>query len=419
MRSLIVFLKPSVAKRRASLTIGPIGLLLVAASFMGCQVRRPELAGGPVKVDSAQLGVSLQERRDFRFAGGTLGFSNAFAAARLNGVTQLNDSTFSLSIAPENAPINPSPWYAFKVWSATPRRIYFQLDYGRFKHRYDPKISYDKVHWQELGGKDTFSAVISNDTALISGQELIDAAQVYRWTAGLARQPFVKRSIIGYSMLGRPIEVLATARRPKKPVVVLMGRQHPPEISGFMALQAFVEEVFGTSERARRFREHVDVVCIPMINPDGVDEGGWRHNMAGVDLNRDWEGFKQPETRAVKAYLERLVEQGDVDILFALDFHSTYHDVFYTNKPSAGDLLPGFADRWIHALERDVPGYTASIKPSPNGGNVSKGWLSRRFGAEAITYEVGDNTPRPLIRQVAQAAAKRMMEMLPAAVDQP
>ena len=36
----------------------------------------------------------------------------------------------------------------------------------------------------------------------------------------------------------------------------------------------------------------------------------WRHNANGVDLNRDWTAFTQPETQAIKNYLEVQVKEG-------------------------------------------------------------------------------------------------------------
>ena len=41
------------------------------------------------------------------------------------------------------------------------------------------------------------------------------------------------------------------------------------------------------------------VIVYPLMNPDGVDEGHWRHNTGGIDLNRDWAHYNQPETRQV------------------------------------------------------------------------------------------------------------------------
>ena len=66
---------------------------------------------------------------------GNIVFDNDFEGARLNGITQDNDTLFTAIIAAENYPINPSPWYAFKVSSKTPRSIWIHLTYLNAKHR--------------------------------------------------------------------------------------------------------------------------------------------------------------------------------------------------------------------------------------------------------------------------------------------
>lgn len=89
-----------------------------------------------------------------------------------------------------------------------------------------------------------------------------------------------------------------------------------------------------------------------------------------------------------------------------------WYDVFYINKDVCLSHLPDFSNQWIRAFEKELPDYTAKIKPLTNGGNASKDWLSRRFGAEAPTYEVVDKTSRSLIHATAKAAAINMMELL-------
>lgn len=41
----------------------------------------------------------------------------------MNRCEQISETEFKVIISPENEPINPSPWYAFKVWSETKRKI--------------------------------------------------------------------------------------------------------------------------------------------------------------------------------------------------------------------------------------------------------------------------------------------------------
>lgn len=60
--------------------------------------------------------------------------------------------------------------------------------------------------------------------------------------------------------------------------MMVIGRLHPPEVTGQFALQAFVESLCMDSETAKKFRKEYTVYVVPMMNPDGVDNGHWRHN---------------------------------------------------------------------------------------------------------------------------------------------
>ena len=87
---------------------------------------------------------------------------------------------------------------------------------------------------------------------------------------------------------------------------------------------------------AKRFREQFVTFAVPLMNPDGVDNGHWRHNQGGIDLNRDWQNFNQPETSNIKHFLEQKTGEG-YDFVFGGDFHSTWDDI----------LLPaGFYHYW-------------------------------------------------------------------------
>lgn len=194
--------------------------------------------------------------------------------------------------------------------------------------------------------------------------------------------------------------------------MVIVSRQHPPEVSGYMAMTAFVEALLAESAVTTRFLKEYELVIIPMINPDGVDEGNWRHSLAGVDLNRDWIDFQQPETRAVRDYLLTKVQNQQAKVYFALDFHSTYNDVLYTNEDRNDTNKPGLVNSWIAKLHKFEGVRKTVVKPSGNGGNVSKAWFSKVLNAEALTYEVGDDTPRPYLKQKAETLALILTELI-------
>ena len=90
--------------------------------------------------------INIQHYRTISFSKSGLFVSNEFEGARLNDFYQVNDSTYNAVIEPENAPINDSPWYSFKIWSKQKQFIRLNLTYKDGTHRYKPKISYDGNH---------------------------------------------------------------------------------------------------------------------------------------------------------------------------------------------------------------------------------------------------------------------------------
>lgn len=365
--------------------------------------------------------IQWQQRQEYTFDNG-VAFTNRFAGARLNAISQQNDSSYTIDILPENEPINPSPWFAFKVWSARKRTLYITLRYPTTKHRYDPKQSRDGLQWEDIkpisvgAGEKQASFHIDGgpDTLTVAAQEVMSSADGYRWMDSIAALPYVKQQAVGKSRGGKPIRMLTNTGSDGRKLVVVLSRQHPPEVTGYMAMQEFVRTVTGNTALAQDFRKRYELVLFPLLNPDGVDEGNWRHSAGGVDLNRDWELFVQPETRAVKEAVEGLVKDQQAKVEFMLDFHSTYYDIFYINQltdPSASNR-PGFTEAWLAAMKAAIPGFKLNIKPSGNGGNVSKGWFSRALGAEALTYEVGDTTSREQLRLKGRVAAEEMMKLL-------
>ena len=387
--------------------------------LVSCQAKR--LTTNLNKIDSTKINITFQQKKIFKFNNGQVSISNDFAGARINSVIQQNDSTFNLVIAPENTPINPSPWYAFKIWSVNKKRVYINLDYKEAVHRYNPKLLTGSKIWEDVINVKVsndkkaafFDIQVSNDTTLVAAQELISSGDNYKWEDKLTKLPFVKKQKIGLSILGKPINVLTIGKESKK-LIVILSRQHPPEVTGYMAMQEFVETIISDTKLAKDFRTNYQVLLIPFINPDGVDEGNWRHNASGVDLNRDWETFLQPETRSVRNYLLNKVVQQNAKVYFGIDFHSTYYDVFYTNQdqPLKPTNIPGFTTSWLDVFSHQLPKSHLNIKPSPNGGNVSKSWMGRALGAEALTYEVGDDTPRMLLKLKGKVAAENMMQLL-------
>ncbi|MET0265865.1 MAG: M14 family metallopeptidase [Duganella sp.] len=408
-----------------------IGLLLaLGASAQQFQGQPPIRAA----VDTSSRPTDRQAKGVFPFAADGVFFSNEFDGARLNAIERTGPNAYTISITPENAPINMSPWYAFQVWSAVPAEISVKLVYPEpARHRYTPQVSSDGLQWTPLeaariteegkapvaGGamarpqSVTLRLATGKQPLWIAGQELHTSKRVFGWIDDTARQHGLTVSDIGKSTGGRPLKLLTLGNPAGKKALLVISRQHPPEVTGYFAMQSFVETLAGDSELAQRFRKDWTVYVVPLMNPDGVDGGFWRHNVGGIDLNRDWADFNQPETRAVRDFLKQRSEAG-VKFYFGIDFHSTWDDIYYTLDKKFVGNMPGLVPAWLEQIQRAIPDYRPVIQASDRlePTTVSRNYFLKAHGMEAIVFEIGDNTPRDLIRQKGQIGATELMKLI-------
>lgn len=368
--------------------------------------------------------ITYQTKKTYIFQDMGLSVSNEFDGARLNSASQVNDSTVMLHFNPENTPINKSPYYAFKTWSKEPKQIYFGFKYPEeFKHRYNPKKEKNGT-WSVVDSTDMVrideqlfvKLNIESEPQIVASQEINTSEDVRQWYLKkiVGKNDFVRLRSVGESNLGRTLPVLDIyhGNPDGRPLVILLTRQHPPEVTGYFAFQHFLKTIVTESERSTAFLNKYRVLAFPILNPDGVDLGHWRHNSNGVDLNRDWSRYNQPEIKKVVSFIESTIKQDKGRIILGLDFHSTYEDVFYTNKDRDATSLPNFIDDWFTLLEENIDGYSVNEASSNSNKPVSKGWFLFGQNATGITYEIGDHTPKDRIEEIGTVSANAMMEIL-------
>ncbi|MEP5611104.1 MAG: M14 family metallopeptidase, partial [Cyclobacteriaceae bacterium] len=362
----------------------------------------------------------IQEKKTFNQ--GDLFVDNQFDGARVNGLSFTNDSTIKILITPENEPINRSPWYAFRAWtSENSKTVSVTIDYNRmYKHRYWPKISDDRRTWARIDESSvsladdtlslTFSFEVSPDTTWISAQPLETSQDVKAWSQEIAKNKTAAFDVIGKSRMGRDLFHIKLGTGKK--TVVLISRQHPPEVTGYYALKAFVGKLADDSKLSKSFLKKYTVHIYPLLNPDGVDMGHWRHNTGGVDLNRDWAYYKQPEIKQIADHIVRTVKEGNSEVAAGLDFHSTYYDVYYTTSRNLETNYASFTDDWLSYIRDNIEGYEINDQPSGLGSPVSKGWFITQFNVPGITFEIGDDTPPEFIQKKGKISAEGMMKVL-------
>lgn len=335
---------------------------------------------------------------------------------------------FKLTIAPEDeGEINCSAWYAFRIAAPRKTRIKVDLDYTRCGHRYWPKTSTDGVNWKFMnpkyvtieGESDERAArltlSVGKEPLFVAAQEIFPPSVYDAWLSELDKAPFASVELLGRSAHGRAIKLLTIAEASSAPreTIVLVGRQHPPEVTGALAMLPFVETIMGDSELAKAYRARFETLAVPLLNPDGVVYGYWRHNTGGVDLNRDWGPFTQPETGLMQNVLQSIDKDPERSLRVLIDFHSTNKDVFYTipdELPTDPEL---FIKTWLGFYQTRMPDYDVNRDARHVVGRpISKAHVYDTYGVPGITFEIGDETDRQLIKRIGRESAIAMMQTM-------
>lgn len=353
-------------------------------------------------------------------------FRSNFPMGRLDGCEQHDETTYTLHIHPENTPINPSPWYAFQVINNQDEEQALEITLVSHSGpaRYAPRISMNRKDWASVPytqdvERMMFSVNIEPEKPIwISGQEIIDNVAYIRWLSELAQTEQQEIRVLGRGSEGRSLNALVhSAETDSDDWLVIIGRQHPPEITGAFALLDFTNALFSDNAVFSALRRSFNILLVPNMNPDGVHAGNWRHTPKGLDMNRDWHERTQPETQALHQVLQEINADGG-KIRFALDFHSTRRNIYYTmptdyvTEQGHELLTPQIVEQWLRELDSAIP-HDVLKQPGYNrGGGVFKQYIADEYGAHAVTYEVGDHTERAEIRDTAEKAAELLSVIL-------
>lgn len=374
--------------------------------------------------DTRDREITPQHHRTIGFMADGVWFSNEFRGSRISDAYRVDKRHYKLIIDPEIAPINSSSWYGFRVWSEQPQTITIEMEYPEGRQRYIPKLSRDNgKSWTAVDSTrytidDTtqngyLELALEEDTLWVSAQEVQTTAEFTAWLRQISQKPFVQISVAGSSHQGRPIKLVKMSKGselPVKGVVLVYGRQHPPEIPGYLVGLHFLDALAADTELAAEFRRYFDVWAFPMINPDGADNGHWRTNAAGVDLNRDWQHFNQPETDAVRRSLQPLLTRNNRFVFYGVDFHSTSYNVLYPIDRDIDTFPLHYTYRWADQLMEELPDVEIRIEPFPTDSPIAKNWTYKTFGADAVTFEVWDEMPRDRLKEFGATAAKIFMK---------
>ena len=162
------------------------------------------------------------------------------------------------------------------------------------------------------------------------------------------------RRLLTYTLGGNRCDYLTitSASSPeeikKRKGVVISARVHPGETVGSWMMHGVIDFLTGDSPEAKTLRDNFIFKIIPMFNPDGVINGNYRCNLAGVDLNRRWkEPLKSlhPTIFAAKRLIKAFGKEKEIELICDLHGHSRKHNIFMygcniSGKPESTRIYP-------------------------------------------------------------------------------
>lgn len=355
--------------------------------------------------------------------GSTCATASARIAFDFDGASRLacailSEREFAILVTPEHAPpINPSPWYGFRYEAFGSQGISVHLQYVGARHRYAPKLirraEVTPLPAEVSADKSAARLSLPPGQGIVAGTELVTSSRNDALLRRLAALPQAERIDLGRSLDGRPLEAVRLGNPGAPNLVVLLGRQHPPEVTGALAMEAFATEIANQAKSGDWAGGRIQFLIVPLLNPDGVARGHWRANRGAKDLNRDWGQFSQPETRSVKAWLDALPKR--TRPIAMVDFHSTNRNLFYVQSEiEADEREERFLADWLESSQKLLDDYPFRIerRDANPGLGTAKNWFHATYDIPSYTYEVGDETESEVIRRSAALLARAFLKSL-------
>ncbi|MBC8869631.1 MAG: peptidase M14 [Planctomycetes bacterium] len=207
--------------------------------------------------------------------------------------------------------------------------------------------------------------------------------------------PHIAIAKIGETVEGRPLEMLRVGSHDAPHRVLIRARAHPWEPGGNWVVQGMIRRLLKDDKKARAYRDRYSVHIMPMANKDGVARGWTRFNVAGKDLNRNWDQPADPafapENRVLETWIESMITEGRKPDLM-IDFHNDQGGRLHISRPNV-NLEPYLAR--MSRFESLLREHTWFTEGATGGnyrtlGSIGEGLLER-YGIHACIHELNAN----------------------------
>lgn len=275
-----------------------------------------------------------------------------------------------------------------------------------FERNTVPVYSYDGKHWErftdcrfdEATRRFRIRQVFSRDVAWIAYIPPFTFSELEQYLFRLDRHPLAHVEEIGRSIEERALYLITVAdpevESDSVPVIWIVARQHSFETGGTWATVGLLRYLTsGLPEASGLLKRFAFKIC-PMLNPDGVANGGTRFNLRGVDLNRHWSSEDPlsdnrelaPEIAHVKEALSRWRTSHRLDLF--INIHN--NDMVWNEEGDYIRFAPTDREEDAHRLEtclRRETIFTGPFLPTPTD-ESTEAVVASETGALSLLMEM-------------------------------
>ncbi|MCP4646071.1 MAG: peptidase M14 [bacterium] len=308
-------------------------------------------------------------------------------------------------------------YWNFRVRGAAGRTLTFHFTNRNVMGTRGPAVSVDDGHTWTWLGMDAVEAVEKGVTFTYAFAADADAVRFafaipyleedWRgFAAGLSGNPNVAVETLAATGKGRAVERVRVGKLDGDPEyrVLLTCRHHACESMASYTLEGMLTTILADTDDGAWFRDHVEVLAVPFMDKDGVEDGDQGKNRKPHDHNRDYAGDSiYASTAALRAFVPGW---SDGKLRVGLDLHCPYirggrnetvylvgsrNEAIWAEQMRFGAILEDVvSDSLPYAAADNLPfGKEWNTSENYAAGKSSSAWMGEQEGVRlASTIEI-------------------------------
>lgn len=207
-------------------------------------------------------------------------------------------------------------YWHMRVREAAGRTVQFQFTDGKVIGVNGPAVSLDEgVTWRWLGRENstqeqfTYAFGPEDHSVRFWFGMCYTQCRLDAFLKRLGEHPALQPGRLCESRKGRAVELFRVGRPDGETpyAVAITCRHHACEMMASYTMEGLIEAALGDDEVGRWLQQNVQLLAVPFVDKDGVEDGDQGKNRRPFDHNRDYiDAGIYPETRAIRELLSGL-----------------------------------------------------------------------------------------------------------------